>query len=269
MSLGRGFQFRTVVPACVPGVMAAQLTPATISAWERYIQAAESRLRSEPDKWMDQFPDRVERLRGGDIVAAPTNGRSFCRVPHGLVHDWTGAVFIPTASIADVLAVLRDYDLYARVYAPTVRSAELISRDGDRESYRIRYLRKALFATVVLDIEYNVQYRRVDEHRWFSTSVSTWVRHTQDYGQPGEHALPADDGSGFVWRAFGITRLDERDGGVYLEQNSIALSRTVPFELRWLVEPFVERLSQALVTASLRQTRDAVLCRRAPTQGVY
>ena len=64
---------------------------------------------------------------------------------------------------------------------------------------------------------------------------------------------------------FGVCKVEKRDGGVYLEQESIALSRTIQVKLHWLVEPFVERLSQNLVIASLRQTRDAVRSRRIPS----
>ena len=93
--------------------------------------------------------------------------------------------------------------------------------------------------TAALDLEYEAQYYRIGEHRWYSVARSTSVREIQNYGQPGERMLPAHDGNGFVWRAFGILRLDESDGGVYLEQERIALSRSIPPSLRWLVEPFV------------------------------
>jgi len=43
---------------------------------------------------------------------------------------------------------------------------------------------------------------------------------------------PEGEGTGLIWRRF-----EERDGGVYVEVEAIALSRDVPASLRWLVEP--------------------------------
>lgn len=253
-----------VLFACAQAVSVAQLRPETLNAWECRIQSAESHLRSEAAEqvlWIDKVPGRRERVRNGEIVASPTSGKAFRTIPHGLIHDWTGAVFIPGVSIPDVVVVLRDYSRYAEYYGPTVRSAQLLHRDDDRDSFRIRYLRKAFFVTVVIDIEYDVQYCRAGEHRWFSIARSTSVQQIQNYGQPGERILPVDAGSGYVWRAAGISEFEQKDGGVYLEQESIALSKPIPVAFRWMIEPFVERLSRELVVGSLRQTRGAVLSR--------
>ena len=55
-----------------------------------------------------------------------------------------------------------------------------------------------------------------------------------------------------------MTRYEEREGGVYIEIEAIALSRDIPASLRWLVEPVVRRVAKASLTNSLQQTRDAV-----------
>jgi hypothetical protein len=260
----------TVLLACSMAV-AAQLAPATLNAWEEYVQAAESQPGTDQGGqalWIDQVPGGRERLRGGEIIAAPTHRKPLRSVPHGLIHDWTGAIFIPGASMSDILFVLRDYDRYAEYYGPTVRSAQLLNRSGDADSFRIRYIRKAFVVTVVLDIEYQARYYRIDAHDWYSVARSMSVRQIQDYGQSGERSVAADRGSGYVWRAVSISRLEQSDGGVYLEEESVALSRKIPAELRWMVQPFVEHLSKDLVTSSLRQTRSAVLGRKAlPTGG--
>ncbi len=183
-------------------------------------------------------------------------------IPHGLIHDWIGAIFIPNVSIRDVWAVLDDYDRYADYYGPTIRHANLLSRDTDREAYRVHYVRKALLVTVALDVEYESRFYWLDEHRWYSVARSTSLREVHNYGEPGERTLASDDGSGYMWRAFSILKLDESDDGVYVEQESIALSRNIPASLRWLIEPFVERLSRELTIGWLRQTRAAVVASR-------
>jgi hypothetical protein len=71
--------------------------------------------------------------------------------------------------------------------------------------------------------------------------------------------LLAGEGSGVIWRLFSIASYRERDGGVYIELEAIALSRDIPASLRWLAEPIVRRVSRASLSTSLRQTENAVL----------
>jgi hypothetical protein len=71
--------------------------------------------------------------------------------------------------------------------------------------------------------------------------------------------LLAGEGSGVIWRLFSIARYQERDGGVYIELEAIALSRDIPASLRWLAGPIVRRVSRSSLSISLRQTENAVL----------
>ena len=87
---------------------------------------------------------------------------------------------------------------------------------------------------------------------------ATRIQQIEDYGRPSEHLLPADTGSGFIWRIRSISRYLERDGGVYLEIEAIALTRDVPSSLRWMVSPVVNHLSINSLTTTLNQTREAV-----------
>jgi hypothetical protein len=70
--------------------------------------------------------------------------------------------------------------------------------------------------------------------------------------------LPQDHGTGIIWRLYSIARYQERDGGVYVELEAIALSRDIPGALRWLVEPIVRRVSRSSLVLSLQETADAV-----------
>ena len=51
-------------------------------------------------------------------------------------------------------------------------------------------------------------------------------------------------------------RFEERDGGVYVELEAIALSRDVP--VRWIVNPIVRRVSRNSMLVSLQQMKEAV-----------
>ena len=85
------------------------------------------------------------------------------------------------------------------------------------------------------------------------------MREIEKYGQKGEYLQPAGQGRGFIWELHSIARYEERDGGVYLELEAIALTRSIPPSLRWVVNPVVNHLSINSLTTSLRQTRDAVI----------
>ena len=53
-------------------------------------------------------------------------------------------------------------------------------------------------------------------------------------------------------------RLEENDGGVYVEIEAVALSRDIPPALRFLVDPIVRRVSRSALLTSLEQTENAV-----------
>jgi hypothetical protein len=98
----------------------------------------------------------------------------------------------------------------------------------------------------------------VDAQRWYLVADATRVQEVENYGQPDERLLPPDRGKGYVWRLHTITRYEERNGGVYVEMETIALSREVPAAVRWMINPVVARFSRSELMMSLRQTRDAV-----------
>ncbi|MFL6449966.1 MAG: hypothetical protein ACJ746_20130 [Bryobacteraceae bacterium] len=98
----------------------------------------------------------------------------------------------------------------------------------------------------------------LDRHRSYSIIDATSMREIEHYGHSGQRFLPPDKGSGFLWRMHTISRYEERDGGVYLEVEAIALTRDVPKSIRWMVNPVVHLLSINSLTTTLRQTRQAV-----------
>ncbi len=198
----------------------------------------------------------MERVRRGEALVSQIEAGS---VPHGLIHRWVGAVFVPDATVADVLAVTRDYDQYPRWFGPTINQVNLLSKAGGEDCFVIRYVRKVLYVTAVIEAEYAARYSQVDATRWYSITRSVRVQDIQGYGQPDERKLPPDDGNGYVWRIYNITKYEQRDNGVYIEEQDIALSRQIPVALRWIVEPAVKRLSRGLLERSLQQTRRAVL----------
>jgi hypothetical protein len=84
------------------------------------------------------------------------------------------------------------------------------------------------------------------------------LQEIDEYGRPGGYLLPRDTGSGTIWTSWSVARYEQRDRGVYLEIEGIALSRDIPASRGWLVTRVLNPLSVNSLTAALRQTREAV-----------
>jgi hypothetical protein len=251
---------------------AAELRPETLAAWNHYVDHAKKRMTSRLNAeqtflWVDEKPARALRLRNGEILVAPVNGSGRTEVPYGLIHDWIGAAFFPQTTIEKLFATMDQYPCYKDFYKPTVVDSRLLLRDETEITFSMRWLKKALWVTTVIDADYKASYFHRNDTSRYGYVSSTRIQDVMNYGQASEHMLPVGTGSGFVWRLFSISRFEERDGGVYVELEAIALSRCIPAWLGWLVNPVVRQLSQSSLVTSLSQTRDAVqsLSQRAGT----
>jgi hypothetical protein len=244
-------------------VSAAELKAETLAAWDLAVVAAEASMKArlDPGKvflWADEEPERVERLRRGEIPVAPMSRHGLIPVPGGLIHQWMGAIFIPHATLPEVVGVILDYDRYAEFYKPFVVDARLLARSGDEYRFSMRWVHKVLAITGAMDAQYASTISYLDDRRCYTVSSTTRVQEIRNYGQPSESVLPPDQGNGFLWRLYSVTRYEQRDGGVYVESEAMALTRDIPAYLRWLVRPLAARLSRNAVLIALTQTRDAV-----------
>jgi hypothetical protein len=240
-----------------------ELQPATLKSWTDYehtaVAALQQRLHDDGCFLrMDRDPDRIAQVRAGEIVvwsALPVNPR---RVPSGLIHDWIGAAFIPNAKIADVISVVRDYRRYKDVYKPGVLDARLLQQTGSEDQFSMLLRSPSFFTRMALEGEFDSTYVRLDETRWYSVTRVMHFQEIDNYGQPGAHRLPPDRGHGYIWRMTSLSQMEERDGGVYVEEEVMALSRDVPVGLRWMAGPIIRREARASTASSMERTRTAV-----------
>ncbi len=241
---------------------AAELKHETVEAWEVYVHAAKLRMEQRasgqsPFLWVDEMR-QVQRVRAGEVLVTPAASDNPHKVPHGLIHDWIGAAFVPNAKLDDVMRVLGDYERYKDFYKPLVVKSRLLEQTPDREKVTLLMVKKAFSVTGAVDADNEVQLVKLDGDRVYSLSSSVRVQEIANYGQPSEHALPEGHGPGYVWRTFSVTRLEQRDDGVYVEMEMIAMSRGIPVAFRWMVSPLAERLPQNIMLEMLTDTRDAV-----------
>ncbi len=244
---------------------AAELRPATEHAWENYLAVADARMTDRTHGtflWVDESDERLASVRAGEIVVAPIQAKMPIAVPHGLVHHWIGASFIRGAHLEEVKTQLRNYERYDEFYAPTVKGVQVIDRDSDNDQARDRYVltvtsQSGLWKRAI-EGEYTSNFAALDAHRCYALSHSVHVQEWSEYGTAQQHKLAPGEGSGYIWNLATISRFDERDGGVYIEVEAIALSRDIPASLHFLVDPIISRVARASLATSLAKTRKAI-----------
>jgi hypothetical protein len=156
---------------CFPlAARAAELAPETLKGWEDYIRAENSlaagRPSASPFLWIDESADRKRRVHDGEVLTSPVGKNGPKSIPHGLIHHWVGAVFVPDVHLEDVLAVARDYGRYKEYYAPNVLDSQPLRRGENGNLFSMVMLNKALFSKTALDAEFQESYARVNATKW-------------------------------------------------------------------------------------------------------
>jgi hypothetical protein len=241
-------------------VKAAELKPATLQGWNAYVRTVTTSMEQRANGthaflMVDESADMKKRVLAGEGVV---DSHPHDKIPNGLIHHWVGAMFFSGATLDQVMAVLADYDHYKDIYAPMIMKSKLIERNDCIEKVNLLLVGKAAGVVGAVDTDDEVQTVRLDSNRIYTISTSVRSQEISDYGKSGEKLLTQDQGPGYVWRTFGVTRLMQRDGGVYYETETVTLSRGIPWEFRWLIEPVTERLPRSIMTQTLNDLRVAV-----------
>jgi len=263
----------------IPEVLSVELRPPTVEAFERYVKATEVRIekelsRSENFLYVDGLPEprRAQvraMLQRGEILMEPlktrdASGREM-KAPDALIHHWIGAVFIPGASLRQTLDLVQDYDRHQEIYKPEVIRSRLLQRNGNDFKVYYRWRKKKVI-TVTLNSDHDLHYFPVDATHCHSRSYSTRIAEVADADKPSEHEKPVGNDGGFLWRIDSYWRFVERDGGVYVECESISLTRDIPALLKWLIGPFVTGIPRESLQMTMGSTRSALLARIAATR---
>jgi hypothetical protein len=262
------------VKLAVGVALAGLVTPMTASAAE---------LEERTSRAYDAYAARakqmfLDRIRGDVPPAGVTQGASreakpvvraqgrdgIIEVPGGLMHHWVGAVFIENVSLQRVLDLSRAYSEYRTIYKPIIGST-LLDRSADTFHVWLRLREGAAGVSAVLDIWLNVQYFYPDSRHAHSVSNAEEIREVRNAGEADEQRLSAGRDSGYLWRANSFTNFIERDGGVYVEMETLGLTRRFPPLLGWVLEPIAKRLGRKSVETSLEEFQTAVLASNRKT----
>ena len=250
---------------------AAELKPQTAAAFDHYVQATEARLNEELREgkgflWVDRLPESRRRslyaqLRQGAILTERLHtleqGKPI-RIPDGLVHHWVGVVFIPRVTLQQTLALLQNYDNHQNIFRPEVRRSKLLARNGDDFKVFLQFYKKTII-TVVLDADFDIHYFHSDSPRAEARSYSTRMAEVENVGQTDEREKPVGAGHGYLWRLNSYWRFEEKEGGVYVQLENIALTRNVPAIFAWLINPLLSRIPRETISGLLNATRKALV----------
>lgn len=243
----------------------AELRSETRQAWDDYMAQVSRGMERRAQRkflWVDELEERLQRVQAGEIVVAPIQPQMPIRVAHGLIHHWIGASFVPDVRIENVIEKIRDYDQYDEFYGPAVSKARSIERRTNPNQGCDRFLLTLVndhfFSNRALESENTSTYVPVGVRGWYAVSRSVRIQEWAEYGTLRQYKLPVGKGSGFLWSLSTILRFEQRDGGVFVEMEAIALSRDVPMALRFVADPIIRRVSQSAITISLNRTREAV-----------
>jgi putative flippase GtrA len=239
---------------------AAQLTAETRRAWQRYVVATEARIERElrtPGRFLsldfdepaDRKRARVE-LRDGVVVIRNMKGEDGVEVASGTIHHWRGAVFVPGATVEEILQAVA-YPTGARAHRQEdVLETRVLARSPNALRVFLKLQRRAI-VSVAYNTEHDVVYRTHGSGRASSRSVATKIAEVANLGDPAEHEHPPGVDRGFLWGLNSYWRYEAVPGGVLVELESLTLSRSVPWGVGTVVRPLVDQVARESLTRTL------------------
>ncbi|HUS18794.1 MAG TPA: hypothetical protein VMZ25_04030 [Terriglobales bacterium] len=259
-------------PSLNPQVAAAELKPQTRHAFDRYVFLVEQRLETwkpgQPFLRVKTLPalqqsQLIQRLKGGEVIIEKMTELDSGRevpVPSGMLHHWIATVFVPGANVQQTLTLLQDYNHHKDIYKSEVVDSKLLSRDGNRFRAYLRFYKKKIIG-VTLNTEHAAEYFVLNPRQASSRSHTSKIAEVANAGEKDEHEKPVGNDNGFLWALNSYWRVEEGDGGVYIQCEAVSLTRDIPAMLSWAVKPFVTEVPRESLFNTLTSTRTALLQR--------
>jgi hypothetical protein len=245
----------------IAGPVAAEPPAAAVAAYNSYVGALESRLaqqhRSQSGILASLDAPGEAKLRRGELIVEKLTPANSAELPGAMLHHWRGTAFVPGTTAADFERLMKDFNAYPRHYAPQVMTAKVLARQGDHFQVVMRVRQKHII-TVVMDTSYDVNFARLDARHEYSISRSTHISEIDSPGTAGERALTSSQEHGFLWRLNTYWSYEEQDSGLYMQIESVTLTRSIPRGLGWAVGPFVESVPRESLQFTLQSTYNAL-----------
>ena len=174
-----------------------------------------------------------------------------------MLYHWRGTAFVAAAKAADFERLMKDFNAYPQHFSPQVLQAKVLSQQDDRFQVSMR-VRQQHVITVVMDTAFDVTFGRLDARHGYSISRSTQISEIDSPGTAAERALNSSQEHGFLWRLNTYWSYEERDGGLYMQIESVSLARSIPIGLGWAIGPFAESVPRESLQFTLRSASDAL-----------
>jgi len=247
-----------VLFSAAPFLAAEMPSPAAVAGFNDYVAKVEARL-AEQHKSADGFLAPVDRtrLRNGDVVIERVTPPATNGLPGALMQDWRGTAFVPGAKGEDFERVMRNFDVFPRIYSPEVLKASVRTM-GVNHYQVIMRVRQQHIVTAVMDMTYDTTFGRLDAGHGYSLSPSTQITEIDAAGTPQERVLSADEDHGYLWRLNNYWSYEEGDGGLYIQVESVSLSRSAPKGLGWMIGPFIKAVPRESLEFTVQATRNAL-----------
>ena len=247
-----------------PRLLRGEPTSANVSAFNSYSKTVEFRL-SQQHRSADAFlaysapdPKSVDtRLRQGELILERLTPSAGADLSGAMLHHWRGTAFAPGVKAADFERLVRDFNSYPQHFTPQVLQAKVLTQSGDHMQAWMR-LRQRHVIAVVLDTTYDITFGELDVQHGYSTSKSTRISEIESSGTTAERTLNTSQEHGFLWRQNTYWSYEERDGGLYLQIESVSLTRSIPSGLGWAIRPYVESIPREALEFTLRSTCNAL-----------
>jgi hypothetical protein len=124
-----------------------------------------------------------------------------------------------------------------------VLESRVLGRSGNSLRVYLRLARSAII-TVVYDTEHDVTFERHSSALATSRSVSTKIVES------------GTSDRGFLWRLNSYWRYTQEGRNVRIDLESLSLSRDVPFLVRSIAEPVINRIARDSVSRTLSSVRE-------------
>jgi hypothetical protein len=268
-----------IMTSSVVRLTAAELQSATLKAWNAYVEATEQRIARElrsangflvlDFQLATQAALERQAVLAGEITVKKMQtvdqAREKIPVPAGMIHHWRGSVFIPGASLEEIVFRITSPDLSDRHQEDVLR-VSVLEHGPDYLRIYLK-LQRSKFVTVVYNTEHTVKVCRYGKSQASSTSVATKIAELEMPNSDREREKPEGQDRGFLWRLNSYWRYEQVTGGVIVECESISLSRSVPAVLELVIRPLIDRTARESMCRTLDSMRGRMA--RALPHGDY
>lgn len=252
--------------AVTPG-RAAEPSSAAVAAFNAYVRSVESRLEQQHRSQSNflapiaSTPQSDANLRRGNLIITRLTPPAGLALLGATLHHWRGTAFAPGVTVADFDRLMKDFSAYPQYFSPQVLTARVLAQQSGHSQVSMR-VRQQHVLTVVLDTTYDIAFAHLDAAHGYNITRSTRIAEIASAGTPAERVLTASEEHGFLWRQNTYWSYEERDGGLYMQIESVSLTRSVPSGLGWAVNSYVESIPRDSLEFTLRAICNALRKKR-------